>query len=57
MAEHSKPMAAHQVDYTCDACGTGKMRSTGMVLASSPAQYPHRCTECHAARTFLKQYP
>jgi len=57
MAETSKPMVAHQLDYACDACGQGVMKSTGVVLASYPAQYPHRCSECGSASTFHKQYP
>lgn len=57
MTEKSKPMVAHQVDYVCDSCNEGLMRSTGMVLTSMPAQYPHRCDACDSPSTFLKQYP
>lgn len=46
-------------DYVCDKCGVGKMRSTGSVLMSSPAQYIHACDnpECAHRANFKVRYP
>lgn len=57
MAEHQTPVEWFRVDYVCDSCGEGFMRPTGVMLASSPPQYPHRCNKCDCAKTFRVQYP
>lgn len=50
-------VTTHQIDYQCDECGKGVMRSTGMVLMSMPAQFPHECTECCARQNYAVRYP
>jgi len=36
---------AVRLTLRCEKCG-GEMVHDGVVLTSSPAQYPHRCTSC-----------
>lgn len=57
MAETKLPVQTVQVDYTCDECGKGQMRFGGVTLTSYPPQYPHRCSECGAKKTFNVIYP
>lgn len=46
-----------EIDYNCPQCTVGKMRPTGIVLTSYPAQYPHKCNECGYNENFYKTYP
>jgi hypothetical protein len=46
-----------EVEYVCDSCNTGVMRSTGVGLMSSPPQYPHKCNHCGSQSTFKLIYP
>lgn len=57
MAEIKQEVKTFEVDYICDECGKGKMRNAGFVLDSNPPQYPHRCKECGAKKTFYHTYP
>lgn len=52
MPEDKRMVHVYKIDYICDECGEGYMRSTGQVLLSKPAQYPHQCTNCGAKKTF-----
>jgi hypothetical protein len=45
------------VDYTCDSCGVGVMRSTGTVLMTYPAKHTHVCANCSTERIFDCVYP
>lgn len=51
------PMKVVQTDYHCDECADGYLRPTGVMLASNPPQYPHKCTCCDATKTFRERYP
>lgn len=51
------PMQPVKVDYVCDACNTGHMRSTGEHLTSNPPIYPHRCDNCGEFKSFNRCYP
>lgn len=57
MPENIKPATVVKKDYTCDACGEGQMRPTGMALTSHPVQYPHVCNKCGTQQTFYVNYP
>lgn len=57
MPEIRKEQIQQTVDYLCPECKTGRLRPTGMILTSNPAQYPHKCTKCEHFDTFLKVYP
>jgi uncharacterized Zn finger protein len=58
MSETRTVMQTIQIDYTCDDCGQGQMRSDGMTLTSFPPQYPHECNKCGAVKTFTStRYP
>lgn len=57
MAETFTPVRPVSVDYECDKCHNGHMRSTGVMLTSDPPQYPHECDECGHAQTFDRMYP
>jgi transposase-like protein len=46
-----------EVNYVCDDCNKGFMRSTGTALTSVPVQYPHRCTYCLSEKNFGETYP
>lgn len=52
MSEILREVKQVEIDYTCDACGTGKMRPTGATLMSSPPKHPHKCNSCGAEQTF-----
>lgn len=52
MPEDKKRVQVYKVDYICDECGEGRMRSTGQALLSKPVMYPHECTHCGAKKTF-----
>ena len=57
MAIEKTPLQAVRADRRCDQCAEGYFRPTGVVLASCPAQYPHRCSICDRAQTFTERYP
>jgi hypothetical protein len=48
-----------KVNYICDKCLVGTMESTGIMLLSEPAQYPHVCSnqDCKTTQTLNKEYP
>jgi hypothetical protein len=48
---------AHEVNYLCDDCGKGVMRSMGICLLSNPPQYPHRCNVCEVEKIFNRTFP
>ena len=41
----------------CDKCEEGKMIPTGILKASNPPKYEHKCTECGYTRNFREPYP
>jgi hypothetical protein len=56
--EKEIPVRVVKIVYQCPACMTGHMISTGAVLTTYPAQYPHICDYCGAPETFVgEQYP
>lgn len=57
MPREQRPLRPIWVDYRCDACDTGHMRPTDVMLMSSPPQFPHRCDACDAPGTFTEKYP
>lgn len=57
MSETTTPAVAVKKDYTCDLCGKGQMRPTGMALTSHPVQYPHVCNNCDNKDNFYVNYP
>ena len=57
MPREQKPLMTIQVDYRCDKCYEGYYRPTGINLLSNPPQFPHACTYCGDAITFIERYP
>ena len=57
MAYTQRPIRPIEIDFTCDSCGEGKMRPTGVMLCSNPPQFPHTCINCGAEQTFREKYP
>lgn len=59
MPETTVPVRTVFVDYVCDRCGKGKMRSTGVVKTSMPPLYQGRCSEpgCGHVGDFRETYP
>lgn len=57
MPELSKEVRTYEVSYICDVCEKGKMLPTGVMLASYPPQYPHRCNACGVENVFDRKYP
>ena len=58
--ETKKEVKTIQVDYECPKCKTGRLRHTGNVLTTYPAQFPHMCNTpgCDYGETFMgKTYP
>ena len=47
--EKRREMKVVQVALFCDECGE-EMRSTGVMLAGHPAQYPHECKNGHVVK-------
>ena len=57
MAEIEQEVKIYKIYYLCDKCGRGDMQPNGVMLASSPPQYPHKCNKCDAVETFNVRYP
>lgn len=57
MAEKVFDVVPLMKDQSCDVCGEGFMRPTGMALMSSPAKYEHKCDKCDHTESYLEQYP
>lgn len=51
------PMRAVRVERRCSTCGKGRLRPTGVELASNPPQYPHSCPACGASENLASRYP
>lgn len=54
------PVDTYLVKHFHDDCATkggGEFLPTGMMLASNPPQYPHKCNNCGKEQTFYKRYP
>lgn len=47
----------YNVDMECPQCHKGKMRPTGVCLASFPPIYPHKCTKCGYLENYHQTYP
>ncbi len=57
MAREQLPLRPIQVDYKCDQCGKGYMRSQGLANLTSPMSFPHKCNECGHKQTFYEKHP
>lgn len=57
MSETRTPRRPISVDYTCDECDAGQMRSTGITLTVSPPIFPHQCDMCGRMDNFRVSYP
>lgn len=45
------------VDYRCDKCNEGFMRSTGITLTMNPPLFPHKCSKCGHVENFHEVFP
>jgi len=57
MAEVEYDAKCVGVDYVCDSCGEGMMRSDGSAYCTHPLTYVHECTTCGYRKDFKVQYP
>jgi|694.fasta_scaffold06610_19 DNA-directed RNA polymerase subunit RPC12/RpoP len=58
MAERNFPIQVVGVEYICDKCGIGTMKSHGKVACpADPVEYPHSCTHCGATAELTERYP
>jgi hypothetical protein len=58
MPEQITPARVVIVDYTCDACGVGKMVRDGLESMSRPRdRFMHACTACGVRKAFEVSYP
>lgn len=57
MAEREYPIQPVGVEYVCDACGQGTVELTGVMLASDPPQWPHKCNHCGHQVNLRDKYP
>lgn len=48
-------VVAVRLTLKCDKCG-GEMVSTGTVLTSYPARYPHACNKCKTNTVIIQGY-
>lgn len=56
--ETEKLVRTIQVNYDCDKCGRGNMKSTGMgSINNLYSQFYHKCDICGAEEKFNKIYP
>lgn len=56
MTEKSTEVTVHRVEYVCDACGEGVMRSVGQLPAGNTG-HVHVCLNCGAQQVFNDIYP
>lgn len=45
------------VEELCPKCGTGTMKTIGIMTPSNPPTYSHRCDNCNHMETFEDTYP
>lgn len=58
MGEIRRRVNTYSVDMLCPKCNSGNMRPRGgIVLMTSPPQYPHECENCGHVETFYQVYP
>lgn len=57
MGERTYEARTVGVDYICDACNTGVMEQTGVMLMTDPPQWPHKCNNCGTATNLWQKYP
>ena len=57
MSEIDTEVKTTKVDYRCEECDIGYMIPTGVMLTSSPPQYPHECDVCSNKMTSYIKYP
>lgn len=57
MSETKQKIETYVVNYTCDACGKGTMKSNGISLMCNPPLYVHVCTACKSEGTLRHLYP
>lgn len=57
MSEIRERLYPFRVDKSCEVCGEGRMRSTGMMLTIDPPLYPHVCNRCGDGEEFRSVYP
>tara|TARA_B100002049_G_C15917932_1_gene306839 strand:+ start:134 stop:322 length:189 start_codon:yes stop_codon:yes gene_type:complete len=57
MPEIQQPVPAVRVDFTCDDCGRGHYRPTGMLGLTVPPRHQHKCDYCGHEQFLPKRYP
>jgi transcription elongation factor Elf1 len=57
MPETKTEQRVIRTDMTCNDCGNGVMRPTGVMLSSHPPQFAHACTNCGAQHAYRVNYP
>ncbi len=57
MAEIEQEVKTFKINYLCDACGKGDVKSDGNILLSDPPIYPHKCAVCGSEYNFAHRYP
>ena len=57
--EIKKPVKAYYIYMLCPQCGKAYMEddSNGVVLATSPPQYWHKCPKCNYRGVYNVRYP
>lgn len=55
--EEKKEVKTFIINYKCDKCATGNLKSTGVALMCNPPKYYHYCNLCHNKKTLKNKYP
>ena len=57
MPEKKTRIKKYTVEYTCDKCKKGNMRSLGVKFLTEKNPYPHKCDNCDYTKSLTKCYP
>jgi hypothetical protein len=57
MFENEIEVRPYKVKAWCTQCYAGEMKPTGVMLASMPPKYPHKCVECGYEENLSERYP
>lgn len=57
MSETIIPARVVLVEFQCEKCHSANLVQDGIVLMSSPPQWPHTCPSCGATKVLPKSYP
>lgn len=57
MSEIKTEVRTYLVEYHCDECENGLLRTTGAVQTSNPPRYEHVCTNCDTRGYMFDMYP